>query len=228
MAANLQTVLDYYAAKLPIQYRGLPKASATIAILVKQAVADFMAEDLAEAFNLDTAVGPQVDILAKYIGVPRRSNVPGTIAYFGYALVAGGGSVNGYNSVLVSALNGFIYDRVLEGSLPLTDFTDLQFLFALKLQIALNRFDGTLAYIQQFLAEFFPDQIWVVDNLNMSLTYNVVAGLLPIPTTILANFLPRPMGCGITINVLPVTYTRVTSDGYTRVTSDGFTRVTSG
>ena len=227
MAKDLDTVVQFYVDRLALQYRGLPKASATIAILLKQAVADFMAEDLAEAFNLDTAVGPQLDILAKYIGVPRRSNVPGTIEYFGYALVAGGGSINGYNSIL-SALNGFIYDRVLEGNLPLTDFTDLQFLFALRLQIALNRFDGTLAYIQQFLAEFFPNQIWVVDNLDMSLTYNVVPDLLPISTTILVNFLPRPMGCGITINVLPVFHTRVTSDGYTRVTSTGYTRITQG
>ena len=94
MAKDLATVVQFYVDRLALQYRGLPKASATIAILLKQAVADFMAEDLAEAFNLDTAVGPQLDILAKYIGVPRRSNVPGTIEYFGYALVAGGGSVN--------------------------------------------------------------------------------------------------------------------------------------
>ena len=60
----------------------------------------------------------------------------------------------------------------------------------------------------------------------MTLTYVVQPGL-PISNTVLANFLPRPLGVGITITTAAASATRVTSDGYTRVTSDGFTRVTA-
>ena len=219
MAAALDTVVAYYASKLALQYRTLPKATATISILAKQAVADFFAEDIQNAYDLETAVGAQLDVLAKYIGVSRNSNIPTTAQFFGYALVAGGGSVNGYNSAVDPATNGFLYERVYASSLPETAFTDEQFQFVLSLQIALNHFDGTLAYIQQMLADYFGGQVTVTDNLNMSLTYSVPDNF-PISATVLASFLPRPIGCGISIDVRNAVYTRITSLGDTRVLSD--------
>jgi hypothetical protein len=44
-----------------------------------------------------------------------------------------------------------VYDSVNEIDFPTTAFTDVQFLFVLQLQIALNHFDGTFSYIQSFL-----------------------------------------------------------------------------
>lgn len=223
----LSDALDYYSNLLVLQYRTKPKAAATIQILVKQAIADLFTLDLQTAFDLNTAVGAQLDVLGKYIGVPRNSNTGAAPNYYGYADYAGGGSIFGLNDYSSGSPNGFVFDDYAGSSLPTTDFSDVQYRFVLFLQIALNNFDGTLAYIQQFLADFFPGQITVVDNLNMSLTYHVGGDLvLPIPGTVLQNFLPRPMGCGISVVIDEVSNTRITSDGATRVTTDGAIRKT--
>ena len=225
--ANMASAIAYYTNALALQYRTLPKASASISILVKQAIADLFAQTVEECYDLATATGVQLDTIAKYIGVSRNSNVAASVNFFGYQIAnGGGGSAYGYNSVL-SALNGYIYDSVVNANLPTTAFTDIQFRFILQLQIALNHFDGTLAYIQQFLYDYFPGQIDVVDNLNMSLTYYVLVPL-PISNTTLQNFLPCPMGCGISVVNGTPGATRITTDGATRVTSGGATRVTTG
>ena len=225
---TLAGLIQYYSALLPIQFRGLPKANATMNILVKQALADFMASQLADCYDLETAEGAQLDILAKYIGVNRNSNVPASVLFFSYADARGGGPFQGFNAAGASSLNGYVYDSVNNLDLPTTAFTDVQFLFVLQMQIALNHFDGTFSYIQTFLEEFFPGQITCTDNRDMTLTYNVIAGL-PISNTILVNFLPRPMGVGININSAASTYSRILSDNSTiRDLSDGSTvRITA-
>lgn len=220
--------IDYYAGLLAIQWRTLPRATATMQILAKQAIADLFTAELQDAFDLNTAVGAQLDILGKYIGVSRNSNNGAGASFFTYEGYSGGGSPNGYNDYSSSTLNGFLFDSYDGSDLPTTAFNDTQYRFVLGLQIALNNFDGTLAYIQQFLHDFFPGEILVVDNLDMSLTYNVQPGVsLPIDASVLENFLPVPMGCGITINVVTSGATRITSDGSRRVTSDGSVRVTA-
>ena len=223
---TIQDVTDYYAGLLAIQYRGKPRAAATIRILVKQAVADFLAAQLQEAFNLETAVGNQLDVIAKYIGVNRNSNIPTSVAFFTMDDAAAPAGGNGYNDSTAAALNGFIYESASESDQPTTAFSDVQFLFVLKMQIALNHFDGTFRYIGNFLAKYFPGQITVTDNLNMTLTYTVQPGL-PISNTVLENFLPRPLGVGITVTSPASFPSRVTTDGSTRVTTDGATRVTT-
>lgn len=61
---------EYLANLLIIQYNNLPRASATI-----KAIANMFPDELIlavrDGFNLETAAGKQLDILAKYIGVER-------------------------------------------------------------------------------------------------------------------------------------------------------------
>lgn len=80
---NLADIVNYYVERLPIQFRGLPKARATIAILAKQAIGDDILNQLAAAFDLDTATGKQLDIIGKYVGVSRNIGVPNPQGYFG-------------------------------------------------------------------------------------------------------------------------------------------------
>lgn len=72
-----QELIDYYADLLIIQYKGKPKAYATIQTLVEPVVMDQLPAQIQDAFNLtgaDTAVGAQLDILGKYAGVTRSGN----------------------------------------------------------------------------------------------------------------------------------------------------------
>lgn len=74
---------DYYADLLILQYKTQPKARATISALTDKVIADGLLMDVINGFNLDTAVGKQLDILGKYIGLSRivkeKVGSPGTI-----------------------------------------------------------------------------------------------------------------------------------------------------
>jgi len=66
------TLLQYYADLLILQYRNKPRAIDTIKNLVDNALCDGLPQELQTAFNLDTAVGDQLTIIGKIVGVPRN------------------------------------------------------------------------------------------------------------------------------------------------------------
>lgn len=62
---------DYYADLLILQYKTQPKARDTISALTDKVIADGLLIDVINGFNIDTAVGKQLDMLGKYIGLSR-------------------------------------------------------------------------------------------------------------------------------------------------------------
>ena len=63
---------DYYADLLILQYKTQPKARATISALTEKVIADGILLDVINGFNIDTAIGKQLDLLGKYIGLSRN------------------------------------------------------------------------------------------------------------------------------------------------------------
>jgi hypothetical protein len=61
----------YYADLLIMQYKEKPKAYAQVLALAKMAVRDLLPIQIQDAFSLDTAIGVQLDVLGKYVGVSR-------------------------------------------------------------------------------------------------------------------------------------------------------------
>lgn len=66
---------EYYANLLILQYRFKTRARATIEGIVLPILMDQMPIAVQDAFNIDDAVGKQLDVIGKYVGVTR----------FGYA-----------------------------------------------------------------------------------------------------------------------------------------------
>lgn len=69
--------LQYAANLLIIQYRGKPRAQATIQSLAREAMRDNLPLTLRDAFNIDPTLGPiavgaQLDIIGKYAGISRN------------------------------------------------------------------------------------------------------------------------------------------------------------
>lgn len=62
----------YYQNLLIMQYLGKEKAYATIGVLVNMAIMNKLPLDVQNGFNLDSAVGAQLDVLGKYIGISRQ------------------------------------------------------------------------------------------------------------------------------------------------------------
>lgn len=264
MSATLQELTDYYKSLLAYEYRGLPNATRQMALYSKQFVADNLAAAVDAAFNLETAVGAQLDIIGKYVGVPRNIGTPLAQGYFGfwdyasardltkyqgtwlpasdtptipaagagnngnwYVASANGASAspivetftagdvifsngsvwakettdngNGFTDYVDPSINaaGQFYDYTFQNSLN-TNLVDSQYRQVIKLKIATNTSDGTLANIVQTLHTLFPGLIYVTDNADMTLTYNV-SFQVTLSQAILEAYLPRPMGVGITV-----------------------------
>lgn len=67
-------IIDYYANLLILQYAKAPRAYATIQALVKPVIMDQLPVAVQNAFGVDTAVGKQLDVIGKYMGVTRYGN----------------------------------------------------------------------------------------------------------------------------------------------------------
>lgn len=65
-------IVAYYANLLILQYVGKPKAFATIQAFATMAVMDQLPVAVQNAYAIDTAVGVQLDVLGKYVGVTRN------------------------------------------------------------------------------------------------------------------------------------------------------------
>ena len=61
---------SYYSNLLIMEYHGKPKAKATIETTVAL-LPDDIIQEVIEGFNIETAVGKQLDILGEYVGVDR-------------------------------------------------------------------------------------------------------------------------------------------------------------
>lgn len=68
---DIQSLIDYYTNLLIIQYNGKPKARAIISLFVEQVLSDGIIFDIQNGFNILTAVGVQLDMLGKLVGVDR-------------------------------------------------------------------------------------------------------------------------------------------------------------
>jgi hypothetical protein len=79
----------------------------------------------------------------------------------------------------------------------------------LQLKIISNVSDHTLPSIMGSLRAVFGDAISVQDNRDMTLSYSVLTSF-PLPLPILKQYLPRPMGVGISV----VLVNPVASGGY--------------
>lgn len=66
-------IIKYYADLLIMQYKGKPKANAHAKLLVEPAIFDLLPEKIMNSFDIEIAVGKQLDFIGKYIGVSRTN-----------------------------------------------------------------------------------------------------------------------------------------------------------
>jgi hypothetical protein len=288
---DLAALCDYYATLLAYEYRGQPNATRQMRLYAKQMVGDLLAGQVITAYDIDTAIGAQLDVLGKYLGT-TRALAPGTaLAYFGCwnytsthtpanyqgtwvpstntpALPAASGATNKWYAIQVAGTstapiaatfapgdliysNGTTWVKVassVDNGNGLTDYTsfpvnanalfysylaynaslnnltDDQYRVVLKLQSINNTNKMTLASIMEALWAMFGSEIQLTDNKDMTMTYNV-SYLIQLPTSVLINFLPRPMGVGLTVNGFtptppPSTATYITTEAGDRLTTE--------
>lgn len=195
---RVATILDYYAALLIIQYRTLPNANRTVRLMANQSVCGGFLFEEQVCFGIDVAVGEQLDVLGRIVGVSRQVYTfdPNRV-FFNFTdyfdtpeIVAGFGDYtdspydpNGYMF--------FSYNQFNNISLTLSD-EDMRTLIKMKIQ--LNNSRATFAFIKQYVYDWFDD-IEVEDNLDMSITYTIAASFSNLARAALyLRMLPAPTG----------------------------------
>lgn len=201
--STIRELADYYVARLASQYRLQTKAPAHVGLFAKQMLADALAMEISPAFNIDTAAGEQLDIIGKYVGVDRDVQVADTRPYFGFVTADYPTEPQNPNGFVIAAsltinANGVWYETEFTNQ-SVSQLSDYQYRQLIKIKIATNSSDNTMASLQALIATFFDGQLQVRDNKDMTMAY--FYGLaIQLPLSVLQTYLPRPMGVGITVD----------------------------
>lgn len=164
--------IEKYLALVAGQHADKPKFIALLSMLL-QPVADIIAllESLPSAFDLDTAVGKQLDVVGEWVGRSRTITVPLPGVYFSLG-VAGLGLDEG-------TLRG-----QFDPTSGLLNLSDAAYRTLLRATIAANHWDGTIPGAYAVWDELFSALgygILIVDNGDMSMVYALTG---PVPDAV--------------------------------------------
>jgi hypothetical protein len=214
---SLDSLIEYYQNLLIIQYNDKARARATIALMVRELFASGIIFDVEGCFDVDLAVGVQLDTLGKYIGVDRNFkgqffndyNVFGlsNAAEAEEAFVMGFSSANTF---LTDSGTFLSINDVVSGNNQ--RLTDENYRFILKLKIIQNNSNHSHKSIDDSLFEFFGMNLYALSDGDMEMIYFCNNDYLEIiKVAIQKGVLTRPMGVGITLLISANGYFNFTS-----------------
>lgn len=186
MADNLYTDL------IPSWNRGRPKFTA----MVREITAPFLSlqtllNSYPTVFDIDSAIGNQLDILGIWIGLGRNIRTPITDVYF----------------ALDTDKVGFdqgSWKRPYDSDSGFTELDDDTYRTVLRAKIQANRWDGTCEMLGDIYQGVFPDEktkIFAVDNFDMTMTIYIAGSAISavMQAIIAKGYLDvKPEGVGVT------------------------------
>ena len=197
-------LIEYYQDLLIVQYHDKPKAKAMIKAEMEETLANLLDIQVRDAFDVDTAVGVQLDIIGKWVGVDRifKGQMFDNKSWF---------SLTRYNEPTTPLQGGFSrFDNfdTLEGGFLTYDFivstrnkiNDTDFRLLIKLKIIRNNIKHSPKDIDEAMYKLFADTLYTVWGECMEMTfyykkknYGIVKlgqekKCFPIPTGVKANF----------------------------------------
>ena len=215
--SNLDDLQDYYVSLLVIQYKDKPKAIATIKALVELLMpinintGNLLINDIENAFDIDTAVGVQLDQIGQWVGIDRFYNgynfSGNEFVFFNADLENSSDFLNrGYaDTDNPSIIGGTFFDD--NNALSITNsLNDNDFRLLIKLKILQNNSNHSWANLNDSLYKIFGNTIYIGTNGAMHMAYFVPDTLTPlIKAAASKGVLPRPLGVTISglIPILP-------------------------
>lgn len=192
-------LIDYYCQLLIIQYHEQPKAQATIAAYIKALLANAVALDVQNGYNVDTAIGVQLDVLGKYADINRfyqGQDFSGFFSFITYDEVSSPpGDLIGFSTYAEFPNKPgawLTYPEILSTTLALTDD---QFRFLLKLRIIQNNSNFSHQSIDQSMFNAFGLTVVPDSTGNMVMDYFADNANFPLLlVAIQKGVLPKPMG----------------------------------
>ncbi|WP_431207518.1 DUF2612 domain-containing protein [Burkholderia cepacia] len=160
--------LDDYSHLITSEHQPRPRYMAVVAALIQPVVDQInVLQGVPSAFDLDDAVGVQLDVLGQWIGRNREVATPLSGVYFSFD-VDGLGFDQG------------VWKGPYDPDTGLTTLDDETYLAVLRTKIAANHWDGTPAGAQAILDALAPpgSLVFIQDNCDMSITIGI-AGAQP-------------------------------------------------
>jgi hypothetical protein len=152
-------------------------------------------QSMPAAFDLDNAVGAQLDVLGLWIGQAR---VIANVLIFGFFGFADDEAALPFGELTNLSIGGRFYElgEDYEGS---TILSDAEYVTILKARIVRNQSPGTLSALEEALIYIFGTPASVADNGTMDLALTVAAPITQTDQTLLntLDLLPRPAGVRI-------------------------------
>lgn len=202
---DFDDLTKYYIGLLIIQYFTKVRARDTVGVSVRALVADNVYQAVSDGFDLDSAVGAQLDILASYRGAQRT--------VFGLDLTRDFMAFPFYDDpdVEAAARAGFaLYDDAIvttyfllyaDGGSAIGTLTDDELRRVTKFLARTQSRYLSAKEIDDIMFEFFADKVNVVDNQDMTVTYIHDVGD---PDTLFGiieqlGYLPRPAGVEVLV-----------------------------
>jgi len=154
---------DEYLALITSEHRGQPKFIATVRALIDPVsrIEDVLAA-MREAFDIDEAVGLQLDAVGVRVGISRRVGTPITGVYFSWD------SDSEWDGWDAGTWRGE-YDP----DSGLVDLPDDAYRLVLKAKIGANRWDGTIPGMYDVWEVIFGSFVVVQDHQDMSMTVGI-------------------------------------------------------
>lgn len=190
--------IDGNVANLIIQYGNKSNAVATVTAITEEFKLIYdNANILDVAYNLDTAIGKQLDVIGRIVGISRTVPFSVPKKYFGFD-----GHLNSYPfgskfNVVVS------YPFRSRFEIPYSDgqLNDNDYRFFIKAKIIKNyatskNIDSNSLSIQNAVDYLFNSKAYITDNYDMSMTLYIDSSYDSSKLTYLENLdlLPRPQG----------------------------------
>lgn len=202
MTTDLESTIEYYKDLLLYQYINQPNARAIIGLLVSQSLIDLLPLELDRAFDIETATGPQLDIIGEYIGVSRVINTTLSRDYFTFEDSQNPAtSLYGFTDYLDTILNANVtFYEYVDTSKITSSLIDSEYRILLKLKSLCNMSNNSLSKINEILYEFFGTDITVFDQLDMTMSYFVksnISRIISIANN--QNLLPKPAGVFLSV-----------------------------
>lgn len=201
--AAVNQLIEYYKDLLIIQYAQKPRARSLIGALVGEVVASGIIFDVRDAYDVETAVGAQLDIIGKYVGIDRFFNITDPIDYFALTdyVEVDPDADEKHGFTTYDDFDDFQFNGTLNYNSIITTenrLNDDDFRTLIKLKIIQNHSNHSHKSIDDSVFEFFDESVVPSSDGDMKMYYFVGSRLNDVARAALVkNVLPKPMGVGL-------------------------------